>query len=250
MLRCQCIPVRWGPRASPLTAYKLITSKDPEIRSWMDQMNYMMVPKQSRRDRYGVEQLPEIQRNKIRRGFFAWCVAQIRRPRQQPRFYHAFVNSGGKILSWGRSTDLLEGTLKIHAEAGPEVLFVLPFRNISSELRKQGLYYPETLIAINWKQDHPLTLGMENHTDIFYRGNPVFKTSIPGFEMYRRVIGRFPEENLIMSGYAEHIKLVANKPIMVWLRRGKGQMVLYGFSPIFRDSTPVTYKLVFNALFL
>lgn len=161
-----------------------------------------------------------------------------------------FVNKGGKILSWGRSTDIFEGTLKIHAAKGPEEEFVLPFRNIGPQLKKQGLYCPGTLIAVNWKPDYPLTLGMENRTGIFYRGNPVFTTSIPGFGMDRRVIGWFPEHNLMMSGYAEHIKLVANKPIMVWLRRGKGQMVLYGFSPIFRDSTPVTYKLVFNALFI
>ena len=161
-----------------------------------------------------------------------------------------YVNNGGKILSWGRSTDIFEGTMKIHAANGPEEEFVLPIRNIGKQLRKQGLYCPGTLIAVSWKQGHPLTLGMENRTGIFYRGNPVFKTSIPGFNMDRRVIGWFPEHNLMMSGYAEHINLVANKPIMVWLRRGKGQMVMYGFSPIFRDSTPVTYKLVFNALFI
>ena len=161
-----------------------------------------------------------------------------------------FVNGGGKILSWGRSTDLFEGTQKIQSEKGPETEFVLPFRNIGPQLKKQGLYCPGTLIAVNWKQDHPLTLGMQHRTGIFYRGNPVFRTSIPGFEMDRRVIGWFPEENLMMSGYAENIKLVANKPIMVWLQRGKGEMVLYGFSPIFRDSTPATYKLLFNALFI
>jgi hypothetical protein len=161
-----------------------------------------------------------------------------------------FVNNGGKILSWGKSTDLFEGTQKIKSEKGQETEFVLPIRNIGPQLRKQGLYCPGTLIAVNWKPDHPLTLGMESRTGIFYRGNPVFTTSLPGFEMDRRVIGWFPEEHLIMSGYAENIKLVGNKPIMVWLRRGKGQMVLYGFSPIFRDSTPVTYKLVFNALFI
>ncbi len=161
-----------------------------------------------------------------------------------------FVNNGGKILSWGKSTDLFEGTQKIKSEKGQETEFVLPIRNIGPQLRKQGLYCPGTLIAVNWKPNHPLTLGMESRTGIFYRGNPVFTTSLPGFEMDRRVIGWFPEEHLIMSGYAENIKLVGNKPIMVWLRRGKGQMVLYGFSPIFRDSTPVTYKLVFNALFI
>jgi hypothetical protein len=45
-------------------------------------------------------------------------------------------------------------------------------------------------------------------------------------------------------------ELLANKPVMVWVRKGKGQIVLFGFSPQFRASTPASYKLLFNALLL
>ena len=37
---------------------------------------------------------------------------------------------------------------------------------------------------------------------------------------------------------------------MVWVRAGKGQLVLFGIRPQFRGSTPATFKLVFNALLL
>jgi hypothetical protein len=37
---------------------------------------------------------------------------------------------------------------------------------------------------------------------------------------------------------------------MVWVRAGKGQLVLFGIRPQFRGATPVTFKLVFNALLL
>ncbi len=162
----------------------------------------------------------------------------------------AFVNDGGKVLSWGRSSDLFLGTLTIKPRKGEKESFVLPYRNPGQSLQKQGLYCPGTFVKVNWKPNHPLTLGMAKQTGIFYRGNPVFRTSIPGFDMDRRVIGWFPDDHILLSGYAEHLNLVGNKPIMIWLRKGQGQMVLYGFSPIFRASTPVTYKLVFNALLM
>ncbi len=159
-----------------------------------------------------------------------------------------FVNNGGRILSWGRSVDLFEGTQTIKDKNGNKASFVLPFRNIGPQLRKKGLYCPGTFVRVNWKPNRWLTYGMANQTGIFYRGNPVFTTWIPGFGMDRRVMGWFPEKNLLMSGYAENLKMVGNKPILVWVKKGKGDLILYGFSPIFRASTPVTYKLVFNGL--
>ena len=162
----------------------------------------------------------------------------------------AFVNNGGKILSWGRSADLFEGTQTIQDADGKKESFVLPYRNVGGDLQKKGLYCPGTFVKVNWKSGHPLTYGMQKQTGIFYRGNPVFRTWQPGFDMDRRVIGWFPETHLLMSGYAENLKLVGNKAIMLWLRKGKGNLILYGFSPIFRASTPVTYKLVFNGILM
>jgi hypothetical protein len=91
---------------------------------------------------------------------------------------------------------------------------------------------------------------MGNETGIFYRGKPLFTTSIPQFDADRRVIGYFGEDKLLMSGFLEGEKFLTNKPVMLWLKKGKGQMVLMGFSPIFRASVPADYKLLFNAILL
>ena len=161
-----------------------------------------------------------------------------------------FLDKGGKIISWGRSTALFMGPLKIKHSKKDIEEFQLPIKDISAPASKDGLYIPGSFMKIELKQNHILTLGLEKEIGVFYRGRPIFATSFPDFDMDRRVIAKFPEKNILLSGYAEHEEKLADKTVMAWLKKGKGQLVLYGFNPQFRASTQVSFKLIFNALLL
>jgi hypothetical protein len=161
----------------------------------------------------------------------------------------SFVNGGGKVISWGQSTDLFTGMLEITLDKDKKEEFMLPFSNIADQARKNGLLVPGSLVRMKLKQDNPLTLGMPEEVGVFYRGNPLFNTRVPLFDMDRRVIGAFSKKEILMSGYAEKEELLSEKPAMIWLKKGKGELILYSFNPQFRASTPATYKLLFNALF-
>ena len=160
-----------------------------------------------------------------------------------------FINNGGLVISWGRSAGLFEGQQKIGKENQSEE-FILPFKDISENLRKEGLYVPGSLLEITIVQDHPLTLGMPESTGVFSRGRPVFSTSLPGFDMDRRVIAVYPEKDILISGYAAKEEKIGNKSAMIWLKKGEGQLVLFGFNPQFRASTQSSYKLLFNSILL
>ena len=160
-----------------------------------------------------------------------------------------FLDQGGIILSWGRSTGLFTGMLTVKNGDTSES-FRLPVRDLSKSLKSAGVYCPGSLLRVNIKNDHPLTMGMQDHADVFFRGSPVFSTRVPYFDIDRRVIAKFPEEDILVSGYCEKQEKLANKSVMVWLKKGKGQLVLYGFNPQFRASTQGTYKLLFNGLLL
>ncbi len=161
----------------------------------------------------------------------------------------AFSDGGGSIISWGRSARLFEGMLKIK-KGDAEEEFSLPFRDISPDLAKAGLYVPGSLVKVNLLADHPLTLGMPASIGVFSRGRPVFTTSVPKFDMDRRVIGTYPEKDILMSGYASGEEKMGNRAAMLWMEKGKGQFVLFGFGPQFRTSTQTSYKLLFNAILL
>lgn len=160
-----------------------------------------------------------------------------------------FSNEGGIVIAWGRSVRLFEGMLKIKQKDSEEE-FNLPFRDISPDLSKGGLYIPGSLVKVNLIADHPLTMGMPGSIGVFSRGRPVFTTSVPKFDMDRRVIGTYPEKDLLLSGYAAGEEKMGNKAAMIWMEKGKGQYVMFGFGPQFRTSTQASYKLLFNAILL
>jgi hypothetical protein len=160
-----------------------------------------------------------------------------------------FSDQGGIIIAWGRSSGLFEGLMKIKGKDTVEE-FQLPFSDLSPQLSKAGLYVPGSLVKVDLIEDHPLTIGMPAQIGVFSRGRPVFRTSVPMFDMDRRVIGTYPEKDVVKSGYGANAEKMGNKAAMIWLKKGKGQFVFYGFGPQFRASTQASFKLLFNAMLL
>ncbi|MCU0639455.1 MAG: M14 family metallopeptidase [Candidatus Krumholzibacteria bacterium] len=162
----------------------------------------------------------------------------------------AFVDGGGTVISWGRSTALFMGELTIEGGKNGSEYFNLPVSDISDRLAGEGLYCPGSLVRIVLARDHSLTLGMGEEAGVFYRGRPVLRTSTPYFDMDRRVIASFPEKDILLSGYAENMEKCGKSPAMAWIKKGEGRIILFGFNPQFRASTGGCYKLLFNSILM
>jgi len=160
-----------------------------------------------------------------------------------------FLEGGGRVVAWGRSTQLFFENLTF-GEGDDAMEIELPIRDEAESLKEKGFYAPGSLLAVQLNTEHPVNWGMPSEFGVFTRGRPVLDTKLPMLIADRRVLGVFPEENILLSGYAEEVELLAERPAMVWVRVGRGQLVLFGFQPQFRASTPGTFKLIFNALML
>ncbi|NOZ47020.1 MAG: hypothetical protein GXO79_09590 [Chlorobi bacterium] len=160
-----------------------------------------------------------------------------------------FVNKGGEIISWGSSTGLFTGLMSEEYKKGETLEYELPFKNISKNMQKKGLYCPGSLVKVELDNNLPIAYGMPDEINVFYRGNPVFKTSLPYFDMDRKVIAKFPEKGILTSGYIEKEELLGNKAAAISIDKGKGKLYLFAFNPQFRASTHNSFKLIFNALF-
>jgi len=161
-----------------------------------------------------------------------------------------YIDDGGTIISWGNSTGLFTALQELKHGKDETEEFQLPIQDISEKLKTEGLFCPGSLLNVELRKDHPLTLGMPTSCGVFFRNGPLFATSIPNFDMDRRVIVRFPERDILLSGYCENVEKLADVTVGAWLKKGNGQLVLFGFNPIFRASTQATFKLLFNAILL
>jgi hypothetical protein len=161
-----------------------------------------------------------------------------------------YLDKGGLIVAWGRSTSLFSGTLSISRGKDEKEEFTLPFSDLSESLQRDGFYCPGAMLRMELLSGHPLTWGMKEEAAGLFRRGTAFRTSVPRFDMDRRVIAKYPEKDLLLSGYVEKEEIAGNRNAMIWLRKGDGQIVLFGFNPQFRAATAGTYKLLFNAMLL
>jgi hypothetical protein len=159
-----------------------------------------------------------------------------------------FADEGGIIVSWGNSTELFLGSLSIKKDEEEREEFALPISDASKSA--DGLYCPGSWLRVDVRQGHPLSWGMPAKSGVFSRGKPFFTTSVPQFDTDRRVIVSYAKDDVLLSGYIEEPEKLEGRTVMAWLRKGRGQFVLFGFNPQFRASTAATYKLLFNSLLL
>ncbi|HDP75937.1 MAG TPA: hypothetical protein ENN49_08720 [Bacteroidales bacterium] len=158
-----------------------------------------------------------------------------------------FVQNGGTILAWEQATELFEGTLTLKQGNASEE-FTFPFMNIAKEVQKRGFACPGSLVSMKLNPIPPFTFGLDSEMGVFMRDNYLFETRVPSLDMDRRVIGYFEGKNKLLSGYLKGEELLEGKSAAIWLKKGKGQLILLGFSPIFRASVPSNYKILFNTI--
>jgi len=128
--------------------------------------------------------------------------------------------------------------------------FRLPIKNITKTLSGNEFFASGLLVRILFNSENPLAFGMPEEASGFFANSPTFQTW-SSFEDKGEplTIARYPDENIMMSGWMLGEKYLKNKSAALEAPLGKGRIILLGFRVQHRGQSVATFKLLFNALF-
>jgi hypothetical protein len=108
---------------------------------------------------------------------------------------------------------------------------------------------PGSVLRMEFNPEHPVAYGMPEEAPAMYYQGTAFNV-VPSFEGEApQVISKYPEGDLLMSGYLRGERYLANKIAAVEVPVGKGRVILLGFGVKQRAQPHGTFKLLFNSLF-
>jgi hypothetical protein len=148
----------------------------------------------------------------------------------------AFVQKGGTLIALGGSTEFAIEKL------------ALPVRNVLAGKPAKEFFCPGSTLRTRFTADHPLALGMPADGLALFLYSAAFEILPSDFNERYEVVARYPERDILQSGWLVGEELLAKKAAMVSAKSGEGRVILYGFRVQHRAQTHGTYKLLFNAL--
>ncbi|NIM90569.1 MAG: hypothetical protein GTO17_06430 [Candidatus Aminicenantes bacterium] len=149
-----------------------------------------------------------------------------------------FVEAGGTLVTLGAACNL------------PLEQFKLGVKNILESLKPEEFFASGLLVKVRLDQNHPLAFGMPEEIAGFFSNSPTFQTWPAGDQKRQpRVVGKFPEEDIVLSGWMVGEKHLKNKAAVIEVPLGQGKVILLGIRVQQRGQTVATFKLLFNSLF-
>ena len=148
----------------------------------------------------------------------------------------AFVEAGGTLIALDASAELPIGEMN------------LPVSRPLARLKESEFHCPGSMLRARLDPDHPVGFGLPEEIAVMFAESQPFATTPPGADATRRVVARFGDEPLLLSGWIKGEERLRRTAALVEVGKGKGRVILFGFRPQFRAQTVATFKLLFNAI--
>ena len=140
-----------------------------------------------------------------------------------------FASAGGTLIFLNRASEY--ATLHLGVAA----------RNVVHGVSNTEYYSPGSILNARLDTHHPLAAGLPVDLAIWSEQSPAWDTQ-EGAPV------RYPDTNVLASGWLLGEKYLAGKAALVDARLGSGHIILFGMRPQYRAQSYQTFKLFFNAL--
>jgi hypothetical protein len=145
------------------------------------------------------------------------------------RALREFTAQGGNVIFLNRSTAYATEVLGVKA------------KNVLAGVSSREFYAPGSLLNVVLDTHHPLALGLPREITVWSEHSPAWETK-------ETAIARYPEGQILASGWLLGGQMLADRAALVESRVGKGRVILFGMRPQYRGQSYQTFKLFFNAL--
>jgi hypothetical protein len=143
----------------------------------------------------------------------------------------AFVNAGGTIITHNRASDVYA------TKENPT------FTNSLNDVPAKEFYCPGSILQIAVDTSNPIAFGSSSTVPIFFETGPAFKVSGAV-----KSIARYANDKPLLSGWILGGKHLEGASAIAEVPMGKGRIVSFGFIPMYRGLSEVTYKFLLNAM--
>ena len=164
-----------------------------------------------------------------------------------------FVEDGGTLVCIDASANL------------PIDHFNIPVRNVLKDTEGSDFFCPGSILRLSIDTKHPLGYGMPGWYSGFFaksqafdlikdssqskdQGNGEKASRHPAKRFPAKVVSRFSDTLVLQSGWIRGEKLIADKPAIVEVSYGKGQIDLLGIRVQHRGQPHGTFRILFNAI--
>jgi hypothetical protein len=153
-----------------------------------------------------------------------------------------FLESGGKIATIGRSTNLA-----YHLKLGVTNSLVEMIKGKEMPLSSDKFYIPGSLLRVRIDSTLSTTWGMSSNADVFFDSSPVFSLTPDAVSKgVVKPIAWFNSAQPLRSGWAFGQEYLLNGVAAFEAKVGKGKLTAFGPEITFRGQTYGTFKLLFN----
>ena len=147
------------------------------------------------------------------------------------RALKAFVDAGGTIIANNNAADVYA------TKENPAIT------NALEGVPPKEFYCPGSILEVSVDTNNPVAFGSQPTVPIFFENGPSFKVSGEAKSIAHYANGRPLLSGWILGGnYLDGTSAIAEMPL------GKGKVITFGFIPMYRGLSEVTYKFLLNAM--